>query len=107
MEADKLCVGDRIDFRDGCGRFFSATIIAKNGTNLQIHYDGFSIKEWSDYISEQYRFAKYGSISKRLPKRLKYLRKGNYVKINPLNQRFHKISGQIEVRLLYRKWTRI
>ena len=44
MQAKKLKVRDKIDHRDQDGKFVYATIMDKQGTNLKIHYDGWSTK---------------------------------------------------------------
>ena len=38
-DALKLRVNDKIDHRDKAGRYFIATVIDKQGTNLKIHYN--------------------------------------------------------------------
>ena len=85
-QASNLEVNDIIDHRDNAGRFLSATIKDKQGSNLKIHYNGWSTKwdTWSDYNKELYRFAKAGSISKRPAHKFKELKKGDYVNINPV-----------------------
>jgi len=67
-EAKKVChVNAKIDHQDTVGHFLPATIIAKNGTNCHISYDGWKDKwnTWSDFTKEIERFAKCGSISDR------------------------------------------
>eukprot|EP01084_Bolivina_argentea_P060617 110733_1 len=108
-EATKLNVNDEIDHRDHVGRFITATIIQKQGTNLKIHYNGWSSKwdVWSDFTVELYRFAKYKSISNRPAHRLLSLEKGSYIDINPRRRyygwryteirRFDIKSGQVQV----------
>ena len=44
QDASKLKVHDKIDHRDQIGRFVYATVSEKQGTNLKIHYDGWSRK---------------------------------------------------------------
>eukprot|EP01084_Bolivina_argentea_P038454 71086_1 len=52
-EANKLQIHDKVDHRDQVGVFVYATVKEKQGTNLKIHYDGWSRKwdTWSDYSS--------------------------------------------------------
>merc|ERR1712176_788736 len=104
-----LKVHDKIDHRDQAGRFVFATVSEKQGTNLKIHYDGWSRKwdTWSDFGSEIHRFAAPGSISKRASHRFKTLKKGDYVDINPTQRhpgwkcgeirRLDQKSGQVQV----------
>eukprot|EP01084_Bolivina_argentea_P300865 518894_1 len=52
-EANKLQIHDKVDHRDQVGKFVYATVKEKQGTNLKIHYDGWS-RKWdtcSDYSS--------------------------------------------------------
>ena len=51
QDAFKLKIHDKIDHRDQVGRFVFATVSEKQGTNLKIHYDGWSRKwdTWSDF----------------------------------------------------------
>eukprot|EP00486_Rosalina_sp_Unknown_P003695 CAMPEP_0201577096 /NCGR_PEP_ID=MMETSP0190_2-20130828/23310_1 /ASSEMBLY_ACC=CAM_ASM_000263 /TAXON_ID=37353 /ORGANISM="Rosalina sp." /LENGTH=715 /DNA_ID=CAMNT_0048008757 /DNA_START=120 /DNA_END=2264 /DNA_ORIENTATION=- len=109
QDAFKLKVHDKIDHRDQVGRFVYATVSEKQGTNLKIHYDGWSRKwdTWSDFQKEIHRFAKAGSISKRPAHRFKQLKKGDYVDINPTQRhpgwkcgeirRLDQKSGQVQV----------
>eukprot|EP00483_Globobulimina_turgida_P000629 UN00629 len=109
LEADKLRVNDKIDHRDGVGRFVYATILEKQHTHLKIHYNGWSRKwdTWSDYEKELHRFAKPGTISKRPSHRFRYLKEGDYVDINPIQRhpgwkwgvirRLDDKSGQVNV----------
>ena len=85
QEALKLKVDDEIDHRDKYGQFCYATIIEKKGTNLKIHYDGWSAiwDKWSDFNTELYRFAKAGSISRRPAHRFSDLIDGDHVRISP------------------------
>ena len=113
-DAYQLKVNDKIDHRDEVGRFVYATVSQKQGTNLMIHYDGWS-KEWdtwSDFQKEIHRFAKAGSISRRPAHRFKELKKGDYIDINPEYgihtgwkcaeiQRFDQNSGQVQVVYVY------
>merc|ERR1712176_377254 len=104
-----LKVHDKIDHRDQAGRFVFATVSEKQGTNLKIHYDGWSRKwdTWSDFNREIHRFAAPGSISKRASHRFKTLKKGDYVDINPTQRhpgwkcgeirRLDQKSGQVQV----------
>ena len=114
-DASELKVHDKIDHRDEIGRFLYATVSQKQGSNLMIHYDGWSKKwdTWSDFKKEIHQFAKAGSISKRPAHRLKHLKKGDYIDINPTHRhpasgwtcgeikRFDKESGQIQVIYTY------
>eukprot|EP01083_Nonionella_stella_P275900 937150_1 len=43
-DASSLKVHDKIDHRDPVGRYILATVEDKQGTNLKIHYDGWSKK---------------------------------------------------------------
>ena len=109
QEASNLRVHDKIDHRDSVGRFVFATVSEKQGTNLKIHYDGWSRKwdTWSDYSGEIHLFAVAGSISKRRAHRFQYLKKGDYVDINPIHhhpgwkggeiRRLDQQSGQVQV----------
>ena len=108
-QAHKLKIGDKIDHRDSIGRFVFATVSQKQGTNLKIHYDGWSRKWdiWSNFNEEIHRFAVAGSISKRKAHRFQHLKKGDFVDINPTQRhpgwkcgkirRFDQKSGQIQV----------
>eukprot|EP01083_Nonionella_stella_P016192 45288_1 len=60
-DAHQLEVNDMIDHRDTVGRRWGAKIIGKEGTNLHVHYPGWSHEYdiWSDYTVELHRFAKY------------------------------------------------
>ena len=51
QDAINLKIHDKIDHRDQVGRFVFATVSEKQGTNLKIHYDGWSRKwdTWSDF----------------------------------------------------------
>ena len=51
--AQKLEVGHTIDHRDQAGRFAFATVIEKHGTNLKIHYEGWS-QEWDTWSDFRY-----------------------------------------------------
>jgi len=105
----KLKIHDKIDHRDQVGRFVFATVSEKQGTNLKIHYDGWSRKwdTWSDFNKEIHRFAAAGSISKRPSHRFSELKKGDYVDINPSQRhpgwkcgeirRLDQKSGQVQV----------
>eukprot|EP01084_Bolivina_argentea_P265493 450041_1 len=108
-EANTLEINDKIDHRDQVGRFTYATVLGKQGTNLKIHYDGWSCKWdiWSNFELEIHKFAHAGSISKRSAHRFRQLEKGNYVDINPTQRhpgwkcgqirRLDQKSGQIQV----------
>ena len=84
-EAFALAVHGKVDHRDQVGRFVFATVSEKQGTNLKIHYDGWSRKwdTWSDFNVELHRYAAAGSISKRQRHRFRDLKKGDYVDVNP------------------------
>jgi len=109
QDAFKLKIHDKIDHRDQVGRFVFATVSEKQGTNLKIHYDGWSRKwdTWSDFGGEIHRFAAPGSISKRPAHRFEHLKKGDYVDINPTQRhpgwkcgeirRLDQKSGQVQV----------
>jgi len=104
-----LKIHDKIDHRDQVGRFVFATVCEKQGTNLKIHYDGWSRKwdTWSDFNKEIHRFAIAGSISKRRAHRFCELKKSDYVDINPSQRhpgwkcgeirRLDQKSGQVQV----------
>eukprot|EP00483_Globobulimina_turgida_P003085 UN03090 len=108
-EADQLQTHNKIDHRDQVGRFVYGTIAEKRGTNLKIHYDGWSRKwdTWSDYAREIHRFARAGSISSRPAHRFLGLKKSDYVDINPTQRhpgwttgeirRLDRKSGQVQV----------
>eukprot|EP01084_Bolivina_argentea_P240173 403561_1 len=108
-EAKQLQVHDKLDHRDRVGRFVYGTVVDIQGTNIKIHYDGWSRKwdTWSDYNVEIHRFAYAGSVSKRPAHRFKQLQKGDYIDINPTHthsewkcgeiRRFDEKSGQIQV----------
>ena len=109
QEAFQLKIHDKIDHRDQVGRFVFATVSEKQGTNLKIHYDGWSRKwdTWSDFSTEIHRFAVAGSISKRGAHRFEHLKKGDYIDINPIPRhpgwthgeirRLDRTSGQVQV----------
>eukprot|EP01083_Nonionella_stella_P105332 302949_1 len=106
-DAMKLTVHEKIDHRDQVGRAVFATVIEKKGSLLKIHYDGWSRiwDIWSDFSVELHRFAVAGSISLRPAHRLKSLKKGDYVDINPLLRHFgwkvgavrRRSAGQVQV----------
>lgn len=110
-QAASLRVYDKIDHRDFVGKFGIATITEKQGSNLRIHYDGYSRKwdVWSDYEKELYRFAKAGSISDRVSDKFGHKRKGDYIDINPSLKHpgwkrgririfdVHKFKGQVQI----------
>eukprot|EP01083_Nonionella_stella_P105331 302946_1 len=100
-DAMKLTVHEKIDHRDQVGRAVFATVIEKKGSLLKIHYDGWSRiwDIWSDFSVELHRFAVAGSISLRPAHRLKSLKKGDYVDINPLLRHFGWKVGEIRRRL--------
>ena len=125
QEVFKLKVLDKIDHRDQVGRFVLATVIKKQGTNLKIHYNGWSREwdTWSDYSREIHRFAVAKSISKRRAHRFEHLKKGDYVDINPSQLhrgwkcgeilRLDQASGQVQVayeamdKKRYRYWAHL
>eukprot|EP01084_Bolivina_argentea_P289361 496862_1 len=84
-DALKLKINDKIDHRDEVGRVTYATVVDKKGTNIKIHYDGWSRKWdiWSDFSKELYRYAKPRSISKRLAHRFENIKQDDYIDINP------------------------
>ena len=88
QKASKLEIGDKIDHRRANGQFVIATIADKEQqqeTNLKIRYDHDDV-EWSDFEQEIYRFAKPGSISKRLADhRHKATKIGDKIFINPIH----------------------
>jgi len=108
-EAEALKLDDKIDHRDYAGCFLFATIVQKQGSNLKIHYDGWSIKwdTWSDYRKELYRFAKPKSISERNAHRFNEITETDYIDINPKHRhpgwktgeikRIDEKSGQVQV----------
>ena len=94
-------------------RFVYAEVVEKHGSNLKIHYVGWS-RKWdcySDFRKEIHRFAKAGSISKRPAHRFKDLRKGDFIDINPSIRhpgwrvgdirRIDPKSGQVQVAYEY------
>ena len=94
---------------DQVGRFVYATIVEKHGSNLKVHYDGWS-RKWdcySDFRKEMHRFAEAGTISKRPAHRFKDLKKGDFIDLNPTNRhpgwrvgeirRLDPKSGQVQV----------
>ena len=95
------------------GGFVYSTIVEKQGSKLKIHCDGFSEKFdcYFDYEKETHGFAKAGSISKRAAHRLKNLKKGDFIDLNPLNRhpgwcvgeirRLSQKSGQVQVVYQY------
>ena len=109
--ARKLKVGDKIDHMDKRGKFCKAVVIGKTEDGLKVHYEGRSVDDdvISDYKTELRRFAKRGSISGRPAHRLKELKKGDFVNVNPMGrhpeigwqcckiQQMDKQSGQIQV----------
>eukprot|EP01083_Nonionella_stella_P026461 72865_1 len=98
-EAMKLSVHEKIDHRDPVGRFVFATVMEKRGSNLKIHYDGWSRRwdVWSNFNVELQRFAVAGSISLRPSHRAHFsgLKKGDYVDINPSQRHFGWKIGEI------------
>eukprot|EP01083_Nonionella_stella_P025078 69076_1 len=109
-EAHQLVVNDMIDHRDIVGCSAGATIIAKQGTNLHIHYPGWGhdYDIWSDYNTELHKFAKHKSISLRPRHRLFTLKINDFVDVNPWRtehkgwtigtvEEIDKESGQIMV----------
>eukprot|EP01083_Nonionella_stella_P192172 710644_1 len=107
-EVSKLTKHEKIDHRDSVGRFVFATISEKQGTNLKIHYDGWSRKwdVWSNYSIELYRFAKHKSISLRPAHRFTDIKPDHFVDINPKHvvgwtagivRRKDRKSGQVQV----------
>eukprot|EP01083_Nonionella_stella_P301848 1037886_1 len=116
QNAMKLAVGDKIDHRDNIGYFAIATVLAKNGSKLKIHYDGYPNKydRWCNikFPFELCRFAPAGSISQRpsYQNHFRSLRVGDHVDIlNPRLPgngggwkvgtilRFSKTRGQVRV----------
>eukprot|EP01084_Bolivina_argentea_P221805 375592_1 len=116
QNAMKLAVGDKIDHRDNIGYFAIATVLAKNGSKLKIHYDGYPNKydRWCNikFPFELCRFAPAGSISQRpsYQDHFRSLRVGDHVDIlNPRLPgngggwkvgtilRFSKTRGQVRV----------
>ena len=109
QDAYKLKLYDKIDHRRNDGPFVYATVIAKQGTNLKITYEGLSsaCDTWSDFKQELHRFAKPESISKRPAHRFKQLKKGANIDINPTQipsgwksgeiRRLDQFSGQVQV----------
>merc|ERR1712228_82748 len=87
-QANKLKINDKIDHRDQVGRFVLCTIMDKQGTNLKIHYDGWSDKwdTWCDFSKELNLFATAGSISKRPAHRFTNLKIMDIIDINPLTR---------------------
>ena len=53
QQAFELKIGDKIDYRDEVGRFVFATVSEKQGTNLKIHYDGWS-RKWNIWSDSRY-----------------------------------------------------
>eukprot|EP01084_Bolivina_argentea_P060615 110729_1 len=110
-EANTLKVKDKVDHRDRVGRYVLGTIVEKSGTNIKIHYNGWSRKwdEWCNYSNnhELNRLAKPTTISKRPAHRFKPIRKGDYIDINPTMRhpgwtggkirRLDKHSGQVQI----------
>ncbi|ETO10713.1 hypothetical protein RFI_26662 [Reticulomyxa filosa] len=69
--------------RDEAGRFLLATVVEKLGSQLRVHYEGWSSK-WdvtSDYTKEINRFASARSISSRPAHRLQHLNNDDWVDI--------------------------
>eukprot|EP01083_Nonionella_stella_P218603 783819_1 len=98
-DAYVLSVHAKIDHRDHVGRFLPATVEQKQGSNLRIHYDGWSRKwdVWSDFNAELHRFASAGSISSRPSHHRQFneLKKGDSVDINPLHSHAGWKVGEI------------
>eukprot|EP01084_Bolivina_argentea_P057454 104974_1 len=68
QEAADLKPHDEIDHQDHVGRWVTAQVTDKIGTDLKIHYIGWLASSWDiwcDYTKELHRFAKIGSWSKR------------------------------------------
>ena len=120
-QANKLRCHDKVDHRDDAGRFIKSTITDKNGTNLKIHYDGWSSKwdSWCDYSDNLHRFALARSISRCPRVRGKHIEEKMFVDIKPSYRhgknghgcswrkgkvrRLDDYSGQIEVIYKYKQ----
>ena len=111
QQASKLKKYDKIDHRDNIGKWILSTIIDINGTNLKIHYDGWSSKWdiWCDYTQNLHRFAIAHSISSRPVHTKSFIdiEEGHHIDINPTLTRpgwkygeitrLDPFSGQIQV----------
>ena len=108
QEAQALQIDDKVDHRDEVGRFLVATVVEKQGSNLKIHYDGWSRRwdTWSDYNKELNRFAAARSVSERPAHKFTALIKGALIDINPFRhpgwkhggiKRLDEKSGQVQV----------
>ena len=114
QQASRLRIGVTIDHRNMNGKFRVATIINREGTNLQMHYDEKSWDEWTDFRIENHRFAKRESISQRPAHRLNALKVGCVIYFNPVYLHEHRgwkmgkiesideKSGQVEIEYKYR-----
>eukprot|EP01084_Bolivina_argentea_P034206 63310_1 len=83
QQAQNLTEGDVIDHRDTGGWFVNATIIEKQGSMCNIHYNGWPnyYNSWSSIDEELSRFAPQDSISRRRAHRLTHLKCGDYLEI--------------------------
>jgi len=66
--AVSLRIGRWIDCKDTVGHPLEAQVIARSGTNVQIHYDGWSAK-WDEWLPQSSpRIAAYGTWTSRIPR---------------------------------------
>merc|ERR1712129_470693 len=85
-QADALKIGDKVDHRDDAGRFIKSTVLGRRcGTELRLHYDGWSSKwdSWCDYQIDLHKFALSRSISRCPRVRGKHIEEGMFVDIKP------------------------
>eukprot|EP01084_Bolivina_argentea_P137828 242740_1 len=126
-EAEKLTVGDKIDFRYSSGKYFAATIMerrnADNHVRIRAHINGARKTGFLDLKKCFYLIAEYGSITARESHRLKDLTIGCRVNVNPQRkyhsgwttgvvEEFDICSGQTLVRYVHRNhsylyWTHL
>lgn len=83
--ATNLQQGDLVDFRDSSGKFILARVMVKNGNQIIVRYPGggqtFDVR--CDLFQDLLRFAKPREISQRPPQRLRELREGDVLAVNP------------------------
>ena len=117
-QADCLKIGDKVDHRDDAGRFIKSTILGRHGSQLRVHYDGWSSKWdlWCDYRKNLHKFALSRSISRCPRVRAEHIEEGMFVDVKPSYRhgtdckwrkgkvrRLDEYSGQIEVIYKFKK----
>ncbi len=87
--------------RDRNGRFMLATIVAKNKDRVRMHFDGWLAKwdEWVDFTKEPHRFARPYAVHRRARHRLKDVRIGGSLEVNPRHNSRHIAVGWVPGRV--------